>query len=202
MTPEAHSGGTDVGPWTILARLIRPQGRHGEILAEILTDFPERFADRKRLFLIASEAGPGSVREINLENYWLHKGRIVLKFAGVDSIGDAELLRGLSVAIPMSERAELTDGSVYISDLVGSTVFDLNSTLVGVVEDFDRGAGLLAVKTANGGEVLIPFVEAYLVKIDLAAKRIEMRLPAGLLEINAPLSNEERRALEASRENE
>jgi len=83
--------------WAILARLMRSQGRHGEILAEIFTDFPERFAERKRLFLIASETSALPVREVTLERHWLHKGRVVLKFAGVDSINDTEALRGLLV---------------------------------------------------------------------------------------------------------
>jgi len=191
-------------PWTLLARLVRPQGRHGEILADILTDFPERFADRKRLFLVSSETGEGGAREIALENHWLHKGRVVLKFAGIDSIHDADTLRGLLVAIPANERAALRDDSVYIGDLIGCEVVDLSGTpvTVGVVTDVDREAGLLAVKSPDGSEALIPFAKAYLVRMDLAGKRIEMRLPAGLLEINAPITKEERRALDDSRGDE
>jgi len=185
------------GPWAILARLVRPQGRIGEILADILTDFPERFAERKRLFLVSSETSPGPVREVTLERHWLHKGRIVLKFAGVDSISDAEALRGLLVAVPASERAELTDGSVYIGDLIGCEVIDLNAAKpVGVVAGVDREAGLLQVKTPGGEEALVPFAKEYLVRMDVAGKRIEMRLPEGLLNINAPMTDEERREME------
>lgn len=181
-------------PWTILARLVRAQGRHGEVLADILTDFPERFADRKRLFLVSSETGGEPVREVQLENHWLHKGRVVLKFAGVDSINDAEPLRGLLVAIPASERIVPADDSVYVGDLIGCEVFDLNaSRTVGVVADVDRDAGLLVVKTSASEEALVPFAKAYLVTMDLAGKRIEMRLPEGLLDINAPMTEEERR---------
>lgn len=186
-------------PWTILARLVRPQGRHGEILADILTDFPERFSDRRRLVLLASEGSTDAVREAALENHWLHKGCVVLKFAGIDSISDAETLRGLLVAIPASERAPLTDGSFYIGDLIGCQVIDLNtaSTPIGVVENVDPEAGLLQLKTPAGTETLVPFAKAYLVTMDLAGKRIEMRLPAGLLDINAPISDEERREIES-----
>src|SRR5690242_20546910 len=99
MNPESQTG----APWVILARLVRPQGRHGEILADILTDFPERFAERKRLFLVSRETSREPVREALLESHWLHKGRVVLKFSGVDSINDADALRGLLVAIPASE---------------------------------------------------------------------------------------------------
>ncbi|HET8636355.1 MAG TPA: ribosome maturation factor RimM [Acidobacteriaceae bacterium] len=184
-------------PWVILARLVRPQGRVGEVLANILTDFPDRFAERKRLFLVSSETSREPVREVMLERHWLHKGRVVLKFAGVDSISDAEALRGLLVAIPASERAELTDGSVYIGDLMGCEVIDLNAAKsVGVVADVDHEAGLLEVKTPGGEEALVPFAKAYLVRMDVAGKRIEMRLPEGLLDINAPVTDEERSEIE------
>ena len=197
---SASSSAADAG-WALLAHLVRPQGRHGEILADILTDFPERFAERKRLYLIAPEGSSNSAarkyppREISLEHHWLHKGRIVFKFAGIDSIEHAESLRGLDVAIPMAERAPLEAGAVYISDLIGCDVFDLGSgqeVKIGPVVDVDRAASLLVVQDAKRAELLIPFVQAYLEKMDLEAKRVEMRLPAGLLEINAPLSEQER----------
>lgn len=198
MTPEEQAGER----WAILARLVRPQGRHGEILADILTDFPARFADRKRLFLLSSEISPGFLREVALDNHWLHKGRIVLKLAGVDSISDADKLRGLLVAIPRSERAALEDDSVYIGDLIGCEIIDVSGTpaRIGVVTDFDSEAGLLQVKTPGGEEALVPFAKAYLKTVDLAGKRIEMHLPKGLLEINAPMTNEECRAMEQVRD--
>jgi 16S rRNA processing protein RimM len=209
---QANSAAATPG-WALLAHLVRPQGRNGEILADLLTDFPERFVERKRLFLVPSETSPVSKaevyspREIILEDHWLHKGRIVFKFSGVDSINDAETLRGLNVAIPVEERAPLEDGAVYISDLIDCVVMDLAGEVevrVGRIVDVDRNASLLVVEGAKREEILIPFAKAYLVNIDLSAKRIDMRLPAGLLEINAPLSEEERavqkqQSLESSR---
>jgi 16S rRNA processing protein RimM len=189
--------------WVILARLVRPQGRQGEIVADLLTDFPERFAERKRLFLVMSETSSTPAREVTLEDHWLHMGRIVLKFSGVDSINDAETLRGLLVAIPASERAQLTDGSIYISDLIGCEVVDVvASTDVGKVTDVDRESGLLLVQSTGGDQILIPFAKAYLVKIDLSSKRIEMCLPGGLLDINVPITEEERRTLDKAGNNE
>lgn len=201
LTEHASIHMTTGADWTLLARLVRPQGRHGEILSDILTDFPERFAERKRLFLVSDTNT--IAHEVTLEGHWLHKGRVVLKFAGVDSINDAEALRGLAVAIPASERAELTDDSVYISDLVDCEIIDLNtSKTIGEITDVDREAALLVVRGGKGEEVLIPFAKAYLEKIDVAAKRVEMRLPAGLLEINAPVTEEERQELDKSGEDE
>jgi 16S rRNA processing protein RimM len=184
--------------WAILARVVRPQGRHGEIVADLLTDFPERFADRKRLYLLASEATAEALREVVLERHWLHKARVVLKFSGVDSISDAEMLRGLLIAIPRNERVSLNDDSVYLSDLLGCTVVDVTSKPVdiGKIIDVYRDASLLVVQPKMNEELLIPFAKAYLVRIDLPAKRIEMRLPTGILDVNAPVTEEERRDLD------
>ncbi len=196
--------------WIVLAHLVRPQGRNGELLAEILTDFPERFAERKRLFLSKPGAGDAS-REVTLESHWLHKDRIVLKFSGVDSINDAEMLRGLDVVIPREERAPLEEGAAYVDELVGCRVFDLQGSPdgagreVGEIIDVDResSAGdLLVVRPASGQEILIPFVKAFLRTMDLPGRRIEMALPEGLLELNAPLSAEEKEARKMQHERE
>jgi 16S rRNA processing protein RimM len=184
LTPAQPVDGSD---WVIVAKIVRPQGRHGEVLADLLTDFPERFAERKRLFLLATKAPP---QEIGLERHWLHQGRVVFKLAGVDSINDAETLRGMEVAVPKAERAPLEDGAVYISDLIGCILIDTASGKeVGKIGDVDRESSatpLLEIETKSSGQVLVPFVKAFQPKIDIAAKRIEMALPEGLLELNAP----------------
>lgn len=183
--------------WAWLARIRRPQGRKGEVFAELLTDFPEKFADRRQLWLVADKAAarrPGTIspsepRPVELVNNWLHKGGVVLHFAGVDSISQAEELAGLIVAIPRAQRAALGEDEAYISDLVGCTLVDVAGEApmtVGAIEDVDRTAGpvpLLVVGSA-AGEVLVPFARSYLRKIDLETKRIEMALPEGLIELN------------------
>lgn len=195
--------------WVILARLVRPHGRRGEIVAELLTDFPERFAQRRRLFLIPPDGLHSRPREIDLQNHWLFKGRIVFKFAGIESINDAESIRGYEVAIPKSERAELEEGSVYISDLLGCRLIDLNQqgADIGEIVDVDPGTtstlllvvrrpGRRANQPASQMDVLVPFAKSYLERIDIENKRVEMRLPEGLLDINAPLTEEERQTMQ------
>jgi 16S rRNA processing protein RimM len=176
--------------WVWLARIRRTQGRKGEVFADILTDFPEKFADRRRLWLLA-EAASSTPREVELIHHWLHKGGVVLHFSGVDSISAAETLSGLIVALPMAERAPLSDDGVYIADLIGCTLFDVAggaSVPVGEIEDVDRTAGPVALLVVRGstGEVLIPFAKSYLRTLDLEAKRVEMALPEGLADLNAP----------------
>jgi 16S rRNA processing protein RimM len=138
-------------------------------------------------------------RELRVEALWPHKGMLVLKFAGVDSISDAELLVGSELQVPREQRAQLEPGWTYISDLVGCTVFDTdfqgNDREVGTVENVQFGAGeapLLVVR-AGARQYEIPYAQAYLKGVDLGQKRIEMLLPEGILEVNDSLTAEEKR---------
>ena len=189
------------GSWVWLGRIRRPQGRKGEVFAEILTDFPEKFAERKRLWLLSASGGGGAAtlpatqtsapREMELTAHWLHKGGVVLHFAGVDSISAAETLSGLIVAIPRTERAALGEDEVYIGDLIGCALVDVAGDApvsVGEIEDVDTTSGPVALLVVRGaaGEVLVPFAKSYLQKVDLKARRVEMALPEGLVDLNGP----------------
>jgi 16S rRNA processing protein RimM len=177
-----------------LARVAKTQGRRGEIAAEVLTDFPEKFADRKRLFARMKD---GSHRELRVEDHWPHKGYIVFKFAEIDSINDAEVLIGCELQIPIAERAALEEGAIYVGDLVGCDLIEVSKgeRRLGVIKGVDPTSGEapnLVVET-NGKERLIPFAAPYIRKLNLEAKRLEMALPEGLLDIDAPLTEEEKR---------
>lgn len=187
--------------WVVLAELLRPQGRKGELLAELYTDFPERFKDRRRVYLAAADfSGTESqAREAEVTSYWLpvgkNQGRVVLQFAGVDSINEAEKLAGLEVIVPREERLPLDEESNYISDLIGCTVYD-GTHPVGVIQDvqftttpdglrrLEEIAPMLVLSSSEGEELLVPFAKDFLVTIDAAAKRVEMVLPEGLLDVN------------------
>jgi 16S rRNA processing protein RimM len=177
----------------LLAHIVRPQGRHGEVLADIFTDFPEHFAQRKRLFLRPpAKSQADALREVKVVSHWLHKGRVVLKFAQVDSIAEAKNLRGFDVVIPREERMPLSGDAVYVSDLMGVRVIDVSrggSADAGEITDVEPegpGPAMLVVRSQAGDELLIPFVRAYLRKMDLEGKRLEMDLPEGLLAVQAP----------------
>jgi len=134
-----------------------------------------------------------SRRELQLEEFWPHKGLLVLKFAGVNSISEAETLIGSELQVPREQRAQLDQGWSYVSDLVGCTVFDA-AREIGTVEDVQFGAGeapLLVVKQ-GAKRYEIPYAEAYLKSIDLEQNRIDMILPDGILEVNAPMTAEEK----------
>ncbi len=140
----------------------------------------------------------GQRREVKVEDLWPHKSLLVLKFQGIETISDAEPLMGAELQLPRSERAELEPGWTYLSDLIGCTVFD-GQREIGAIEDVQFGAGeapLLVVrsKEQQGAKLPyeIPFAEAYLEKVDLERKQVRMRLPEGLLDVNAPLAKEEK----------
>ena len=118
---------------------------------------------------------------------------MVLKFAGVDSISAAEELAGWEVQIPAGERAELEPGAVYVSDLLGTLVI-ADGRELGVIADVNFGAGTAPLLVVRQGkkEYLVPFAEEFVEQLDLARKRLSLRLPEGLLELDAPLSADER----------
>lgn len=188
-------------PWIVLAHLLRPQGRKGELLAELFTDFPERFEERKQVFLAPSgfDGEAAQARSTEVISFWLpvgkNEGRIVLQFAGVDTITQAEELAGLEVIVPAEDRMPLDEDSAYISELIGCMVYD-GPAPVGVITDvqfpatadgarrLEEAAPLLEVTSDEGDEILIPFARAFVVAVDTEAKRVDMALPVGLVDVN------------------
>jgi 16S rRNA processing protein RimM len=181
------------GDFITLARVVKTQGRRGEVAGEIYSDVPGRFALGMGLLALPRE--PNKIRrELEVQDFWPHKGLLVFKFAGVDSISEAETLVGCELQVPQSQRSELQAGWNYVSDLVGCSVLDRGRD-IGRIEDVEFGAGeapLLIVRHVTR-LVEIPFAEAYLDSVDLEHRQLRMKLPEGLLEVNAPLTAEEKR---------
>jgi 16S rRNA processing protein RimM len=172
-----------------VARVVRPQGRRGEVAAEILTDFPRRFENLRSAYLESAAAEPEAVQ---VEKAWPHKGRIILKFSGVDTISAAERLRGKLVLVPQDEKVQLPAGSLYISDLAGCKVLrKLGESVeeIGTVTDVQRtgGVDLLRVEPADKKkrELLIPLAETICTRIDPEAKTIWIDPPEDLLDLNS-----------------
>lgn len=194
-----HPANTD-SEFITLARVVKTQGRHGEVAVEVHSDVPDRFAAGMKLFALDKSGETG--RELEIEELWPHKGLLVLKFVGVDSISEAESLLSSELQVPRADRAELEPGWNYVSDLVGCSVFD-RGVEIGQVEDVQFGAGeapLLIVCGAGGKKFDVPFAEAYLEGVDMRRKQVRMNLPEGMFEINAPMTAEEKREQKSGRE--
>ena len=155
--------------------MLRARGNKGEVAAIPLTNQPER---------LTSVIVNGASMEV--ERVWMHGEHLIFKFKGVDSITDAERLAGLDVSIPMEQRAVIAEGEYYQSDLVGCDVLDETGRPIGTVEGWQETGGplLVAVRTASGKELLIPFANSIFTKIDLERRRIVVTLPEGLLDLN------------------
>jgi len=180
-----------------VARVVKTQGRRGEVALDLFTDFPERFEPGVRVFALFAS---GERRALHIEDVWPHKGMLILKFSGVESISDAEALGKAEIQVPLAERKKLGKGTWYVSDLVGCTVTDQGRE-IGTVADVEFGAGeapLLIVK-AGKQEHMLPLAEAFTRRVDIEQKKIELQLPEGMLEINAPLTAEEKKQQKDSR---
>ena len=160
--------------WTTVAVLNRPRGNKGELTATCLSSKPERFADLRSVHLF----GTGEAFEV--ENVWDHGGVIVFKFRGVDSISEAEKLRGAEVRVPKTERVPLEAGEYFHSDLVGCEVRDhASDRLIGRVTGWEEYGGP-ALLEVDDGRLLIPFVKAICVDIRPEQRLIRVNLPEGL----------------------
>ncbi len=160
--------------WISVAVLGRPRGNRGEVTAESLSSRPERFALLREVRL----TGAGDVYHV--DEVWDHGGTLVFKFRGVDSITDAEKLRGAEVQVPLAERISLEPGEYFHSDLIGCEVRERGSgRVVGRVTNFEEYGGPPLIEI-DGGRLLIPFVKAICVDIRPDEKRIEVELPEGL----------------------
>jgi 16S rRNA processing protein RimM len=160
--------------WVTVAILGRPRGIRGEITAVSQSSHPERFAGLRRVRLF------GSGEEYFVEEVWDHKGMLIFKFEGVDSMDAAEPLRGAEVRIPPSERVELEPGEYFQSDIVGCELRDhASGRPIGKVTGWEEYGGppLLQI---DGGRFLVPFVKAICVCIRPEEKLIEVQLPEGL----------------------
>ncbi len=165
-----------------IARICKPQGRIGEVAAELMTDFPDRFDDLEEVVVRFSN---GEQQTLLLTDSWPHKGRVILKFQGVDSISDAEKLAGCKVLISPDELVELPEDSFFDFELEGCKVVDSSNRQIGTVREIVRTGGteLLAVVTETGDEKLIPFADSICTNVDIKGKRIVIDPPEGLLEL-------------------
>jgi 16S rRNA processing protein RimM len=124
-------------------------------------------------------------KPFEVEKVWDHGGTLVFKFAGVDSISDAEKLRGAEVRVPKAERVELEPGEYFHSDLLGCEVRDrATDRVIGQVTGWEEYGGP-ALLQIDDGRLLIPFVKAICIEILPDARLIRVDLPEGLEAVNA-----------------
>ncbi|HEY8460230.1 MAG TPA: ribosome maturation factor RimM [Blastocatellia bacterium] len=164
-----------------VARIARPQGHRGEVIADLLTDFPERFA---RLDKVYVKRADGRLLLLDLENSRQHKGRVALKFAGCDSVSDAEELRDARVLVTRDQLVELPEDTYFDFDLIGCEAVSVEGQYLGRVEEVQNyGAAPLLVVRDGARELLIPLALSICVEISIERKKIVVNPPEGLLDL-------------------
>lgn len=178
------NGGSD--ELIVIARAVRTHGLRGEIVAELLTDFPERFEDVDELILVAPAGGQtaGEQKRAQLEDFRFQKDRVVLKLTGYDDVERAKELIGYDFALPDSERVPLEEDEFYDWELEGCTV-KAGDQSIGEVRSVLKtgGAEILVISDDSGKEQLVPLAAEIVVKIDTAARVILIDPPEGLLDL-------------------
>jgi len=166
----------------VVARIVKVRGVRGEVVADLLTDFPDRFAGLTSIIAITKD---GVRRSLQIEEHWFHGERLVMKFAGFDRIEAAKELVGCDLAVPTAERVELPADSFYDWELIGSRVETVDGELVGQVKEIMRRGGveLLSVVDEWDRDRLIPLARDIVVEIDKDKKLIRIDPPKGLLEL-------------------
>lgn len=163
-----------------IARIARTRGLRGEVVAEVLTDFPERFEHLENVLAVFAN---GDRRELKIERFFFQKDRIVLKFAGVDSIESGDELRDAEICIDESDAVELDDGEYFDWELEGCEVETVEGERIGVVREVMRTGGT-EVLLIDGfeKELMVPFAEAICTEVDIEKKVIKVDPPDGLLD--------------------
>ncbi len=162
-----------------IARIAKPRGLKGEVIADILTDFPERFDGLKAVIAVRPDQ---SKRELQLENHWFQSGRMVLKFVGINSIEDGETLRNAEICVPESDAVELEEDEYFDWQLAGCRVVTVSGEEIGKVRELMRTGATEILVIDGEKEYLIPFAEAICTEVDIENGVILIDPPEGLLE--------------------
>lgn len=162
-----------------VARIVRPRGIKGELVAEILTDFPDRF---EGLDEVEAVKPSGETLSLKIEEHWFQNGRVILRFAGYDSIEAGETLRDAEICVPESQAVELEDDEYYDWELAGCRVETITGEQLGEVAEIMRPGGTQILIVKGDKEYLIPFANAICVEVDIEKKLIRIDPPEGLLE--------------------
>lgn len=180
MTQEPTKVGTqNADELVAIAKVVKPRGLKGEVVADILTDFPERFQGLKDVTAVTPDDGRLGLK---IEEHWFQQGRVVLKFAGRDTLESAEELRGCEICVPETDAVELETDEFYDWQLQGCKVETTAGATVGTVRDVMRAGGSELLVVEGEQEHLIPFVAAICTEVDIENKTIVIDAPEGLLE--------------------
>lgn len=162
----------------------KAHGVRGEASVEPWTDDLDRFDDLEEVTLASPD--DAQTRDTTIQAFRFHAGRVLVKFAGIDTPEDVQLLRGWTLEIPEEQARTLGADEYFLHDLPGLTLIDAEGRERGVVTDvFEGGGGLLLnVRRADGKEFELPFAADLCTEIDIPGRKIMVNLPEGLEDLD------------------
>ena len=165
-----------------VGKIVNTHSLKGEVKVVSSTDFEEQRFEKGTELLITR--GNQVVKEVTVESYRTHKNNLLVKFVGIDSIEEAEKLKNLQIKIDSENIGELEENEYYFHEIIGCEVFDENGKSLGETSEIlTPGANdVWVIKSQNGKEILIPYIEDVVKKIDVENKKIDIEVMEGLID--------------------
>lgn len=165
-----------------VGKIVNTHSLKGEVKVISSTDFEEQRFEKGTELLITR--GNQVVKEVTVESYRTHKNNLLVKFVGIDSIEEAEKLKNLQIKIDSDNIGELEENEFYFHEIIGCEVFDENGKSLGEISEIlTPGANdVWVIKSQNGKEILIPYIEDVVKKIDVDNKKIDIEVMEGLID--------------------
>ena len=165
-----------------VGKIVNTHSLKGEVKVISSTDFEEeRFKKGSKLLITR---GNQLIREVVVQSYRNHKNFLLVKFEGIDSVEEAEKLKNLQIKIDSDEVGELEENEFYFHQIIGCEVFDENDKNLGeIIDILTPGANdVWVIKGENGKEILIPYIENVVKKIDITSKKVNIEVMEGLID--------------------
>ena len=165
-----------------VGKIVNTHSLKGEVKVISSTDFEEQRFEKGTELLITR--GNQVVKEVTVQSYRTHKNNLLVKFVGIDSIEEAEKLKNLQIKIDSDNIGELEENEFYFHEIIGCEVFDENGKSLGEISEIlTPGANdVWVIKSQNGKEILIPYIEDVVKKIDVENKKIDIEVMEGLID--------------------
>ncbi len=160
-----------------IGKITRHQGNKGEVRINPLTDWPERFNQLEKVYLIKNRIE----KEVTIEKIRFHKGSVIIKFESFNNIEKAIEHKSFAVKISEDKVVELPENNYFFHEIIGLDVYTIEDSYLGVIDEIlETKANDVYIIRDENSELLIPAIEDVIIEIDLSKDKMKVKLPPGL----------------------